>query len=106
MRRRRHVDPPGDRLEVVDVERPRVEVAVPADDVERVVVDLVVLVAVADADLEAELAALAVRLELGRRVDVPVVERRVLHQLPVLVPVPLGDLDQPGRLEEQVALRA
>src|SRR3712207_7310039 len=36
-RSRRLVDPAGDRLEVGDVEGPRVEVAVPADDVERVV---------------------------------------------------------------------
>ncbi len=48
--RRRHVDAAGDRLEVVGVERVRVDVAVPADDVERVVVEDVVLVAVAHAD--------------------------------------------------------
>ena len=35
--RRRLVHPAGDRLEVVDRERPRVEAAVPADHVERVV---------------------------------------------------------------------
>jgi hypothetical protein len=46
------------------VERPRLEVAVPADDVERLVVDQVVLVAVADADLQPEFAALAIGLEL------------------------------------------
>src|SRR5437773_12114823 len=39
MRGRRLVDPPGDRLEVVDRERPRVEIAVPADHVEGVVVE-------------------------------------------------------------------
>ena len=37
--RRRLVDAPDDRLEVVDVERPRIEEAVPAHDVERVVVE-------------------------------------------------------------------
>ena len=35
--RRRLVDAPDDRLEVVDAERERVHAAVPADDVERVV---------------------------------------------------------------------
>jgi UDP-N-acetylmuramyl tripeptide synthase len=61
------VDPPGDRLEVADVERPRVEVPVPADDVEGVVVDDVVLVPVTDADLEVEVAPLAVCLSLEAR---------------------------------------
>ena len=100
------MDAPGDRLEVVDRERPRVDVAVPADDVERVVVDHVGLVAVADAHLDDELAALAVRAQLRRRVDVAVVVRRVLHQLAVLVAVALRDRDQPGRLEHEVALLA
>ena len=90
VRRRRHVDAPGDRLEVVDRERPRVDVAVPADDVEGVVVELVGLVAVADPHLDPELAAVAVRVQLGRRVDVAVVVRRVLEQLPVLVAVALA----------------
>src|SRR5262249_14364133 len=58
----RLVDPPGDRLEVVDRERPRVEEAVPADDVERGVVEDVVLVAPADARLDQELAPLAPRV--------------------------------------------
>ena len=105
VRGRRHVDAPRDRLEVVDRERPRVDVAVPAHDVERVVVEDVGLVAVADAHLDLELAALAVRLQLGRRVDVAVVVGRVLEQLPVLVAVAPRDLDQPGRLEDEVALR-
>src|SRR5688572_32873321 len=37
--RRRLVHAPYDRLEVVNVERPRIEVAVPTHDVERVVVE-------------------------------------------------------------------
>ena len=56
VRGRRHVDAAGDRLEVVDRERPRVDVAVPADDVERVVVEHVGLVAVLDAHLDVVLA--------------------------------------------------
>src|SRR4051794_18716938 len=104
--RRRLVDAAGDRLEVVDRERPRVEVAVPADDVERVVVDDVGLVAAADADLDRVLAVLAHRVQLGRWVDVAVVVRRALHQLAVLVPVAARDLDQPRRLEDEIPLRA
>ncbi len=105
VRRRRLVDPPGDRLEVVDRERPREEVAVPADDVERVVVDDVRLVAAAHAHLDRELARLAHRLQLGRRMDVAVVVRRALDDLAVLVPVAARDLDQARRLEDEVALR-
>ncbi len=104
VRGRRHVDAACDRLEVVDRERPRVDVAVPADDVERVVVDHVRLIAVADAHLDDELAPLTMRLQLGRGMDVPVVVRRVLHQLPVLVAIALRDRDQTRRLEDEVAL--
>src|SRR4051794_28647023 len=104
VRRRRLVDAAGDRLEVVDRERPREEVAVPADDVEGVVVEDVGLVAVAHADLDRELALLADRLQLRRRVDVAVVVRRAFHDLPVLVAVPARDLDQPRRLEHEIPL--
>jgi hypothetical protein len=88
------VDPTGDRLEVVNRERPRIDVAVPADDVERVVVDDVRLVAAAHADANVELAALAMRVQLGRRMDVAVVVRRVLEQLAVVVSVAARNLDQ------------
>jgi hypothetical protein len=71
-----------------------------------VVVDDVVLVAVPDTHLDEELATLADRRQLGRGMDVAVVEGRVLHQLAVLVAVPLRDLDQAWRLEQQVALGA
>ena len=95
VRRRRHVDPPGDRLEVTDVERPRIDVAVPADDVERVVVEHVGLEAVLDPELDDVLAAVRVRLELDWRMQVAVVVGSVLEQLAVLVPVAARDLDQP-----------
>src|SRR3954452_2693342 len=98
------MDAPGDRLEVVHRERPRIEVAVPPDDVERVVVDDVRLVAAAHAHLHRELALLAVRVQLGRRMDVAVVVRRALEHLAVLVPIAARDLDQAGRLEHEVAL--
>ena len=77
------------------IESPRVDVAVPADDVERVVVEEVRLVAVADPHLDPELAGVSVGLQVGR-VDVAVVEGRVLQQLPVLVAIAPRDLDQAG----------
>src|SRR5947208_8897175 len=100
------LDAAGDRLEVVDRERPRVEVAVPADDVERVIVEDVRLVPVANADLDRELTPVAVRVQLRRRMDVTVVVRRPFEQLPVLVAIPLRDLDSAGRLEYEVPLLA
>ena len=58
MHRRRLMHAAGDRLEVVDVERERPQVTVPADDVERVVrVDVAGdLAARLDADLELALS--------------------------------------------------
>src|SRR6185503_1994286 len=82
------------------------DVAVPADDVERVVVEDVVLVAAADAHLEVVLAALAMGLERGRRMEVAVRERRVLEQLAVAVAVAVRRLDLARRVEGQPALRA
>ena len=106
MRGRRLVQAPGLGLEVGDVERVRVDVAVPADDVERVVVEDVVLVAAAHAHVDGVLAAVAVRLELGRRVEVALRERRVLEQLAVAVAVAVRRLDLARRVEGQPALRA
>src|SRR4029453_10937055 len=87
-----------------DVEGPRVDVPVPADDVERVVVEDVGLEAVLDAHLDDVLASVTVRPELDRRVAVGVVVGRVLEQLPVLVPVATRDLDQSRRGEDDMSL--
>src|SRR5881409_1745017 len=54
-------------------------------DVERVIVEHVGLVAAADAHLHRELALLAVRVELRRRMDIAVVVRRALEDLAILV---------------------
>src|SRR5436853_274658 len=99
------MDAAGDRLEVVDRERPRIEIAIPADDIERVVVDDIRLIAAAHADLDWELALLAHRVQLCGRMDVAVVVRRAFHDLPVVVAVAPRDLDQPRRLEDEIALR-
>src|SRR5262245_58029272 len=103
--RRGLVDAPGDRLEVVDVERVRVDVAVPADDVERVVVEQEALVAVADAHLEHVLTGPVVGHELLGRVEVALRERRALVQLPVAIAVAVRGLDLAGGLEAQPRLR-
>ena len=49
-----------------------IDVAVPADDVERVVVEDVALVAVLDAHRDDVVVAVSVRVQLGRRMDVAV----------------------------------
>src|SRR5947208_11819597 len=98
------MDTARDRLEVVDGERPRIEETVPPHDVERVVVEHVRLVAAAHTHLHGEVAFLAVGVQLRRRMDVAVVVRRALEHLSVVVAVALRDLDQPRRLEYEVAL--
>src|SRR5207302_10797101 len=102
VRGRRLVDAAGDRLEVVDRERPRIEIAVPADDVERVVVEQIRLVPAANAHLHRELALLADRSQLERRVDVAVVVRRALDDLGGLVAVAPRGLDEVRRREGEI----
>ena len=94
-------------LEVVDGEGVRVDVAVPAHHVERVVVELVVLVPVAHPHHQVELAAVAVGDQLGGRVEVALREGRVLEQLAVAVAVAVRRLDLAGReeREEQLLVR-
>src|SRR5262245_15959061 len=104
--RRGLVHAPRDRLEVVDVERVRVDVAVPSHDVERVVVERVPLVAIAHAHDQLAVLAVAVRDELRRRVDVAMRVRRALEQLPVAVAVPVRRLDLARRVERQIELVA
>ena len=94
----------GARLEVVRVEGVRPHVAVPADHVERVAVEHVVLVAVAHADGDRVLAALVEGLELLGRVEVALRERRVLEQLAVAVAVAVRRLDLAGRVEAEPEL--
>jgi hypothetical protein len=67
---RRLVDTPGDRLEISDVEDPRIEIAVPADHVEGMVVEHVTGEPVADLDAHLELAPLGVGLQLLRGADI------------------------------------
>src|SRR4249919_850391 len=98
------MDASRDWLEVMHGECPGIEVAVPADDVERVVVDDIRLVAAAHAHLHRELALLAHSAQLRRGMDVAVVVRRAFDELSVLVAVTPRNLDQAGRLEDEIAL--
>ncbi len=88
--RRRLMHPSDDRLEVVDVERPRVEVPVPSDHIERMVIEDDLVEAVVLLHQDREVALLVVSAELRRPTDVPLAVRSTLDQLAELVPIPLG----------------
>src|SRR2546422_1036776 len=76
-----------DRLEVLDVEGPGIEHPVPADHVEGVVVQGVLVEPVVLLDQDAELALLIVGLELHRPAKVPLAVGRALEHLAVFVAV-------------------
>jgi hypothetical protein len=98
------VDPPGDRLEVADVEAKRPGVAVPTDDVERVVAVVIRRDPVGRADMDHEVALVGSRFGVLRRVKVALAVGRVLEQLAVVVSVPLGRFDLRRGLEIQDAV--
>jgi hypothetical protein len=101
---RRLVHPPGDRLEVADGEAERPQVAIPADQVERVMRVVVGGDAIGAPHLDRELTTVLARCHELRRMDVALGIRGVFEQLPVVVAVALGRLDLRGRLEVQDAL--
>src|SRR5258705_9938446 len=100
----RLVDAPGDRLEVADVEAERPQIAIPADDVERVVAVMVGSHPIGRSDLDDELTFLIPRLDLVGRVEVALRVGRMLEELPVVVAVSLRRLDLRGRLQIEHAL--
>ena len=103
--RRRLVHPAGDRLEVADVEPERPEVAIPADDVERVMAVVVGGDPVGRADMDDEIAFVGPRRDVLGIVQVALRVRGVFEQLAVVVAVALRRLDLGRRLEVQDALR-
>jgi hypothetical protein len=102
---RRLVQAAGLRLEVVDVEAVRIDVAVPPDDVERVVIQDEALQPAPRAHDQLVRSGLAVGLQRRRRVEVALGERRVLQQLAVAVAIAARRLDLAGRVERQPGLR-
>ena len=93
MHRRRLVNPSGDRLKILDVEGVGVEEAVPTHGIERVMPQGVQGVATVGAHHHRKLAALSVARQLQRGAHIALTERRMLHQLTVLVAVALRRLD-------------
>src|ERR1019366_700083 len=99
--RRRLMDAPDNRLEVVDVERPRVVVTVPADDIEGMMIEYEFVDRVVLFDENREVTPFLVRLELGRPANVPFAIRRAFEELAELVPVALGRTHVPATLEHE-----
>ncbi len=87
MHRRRLVNPANDRLEIPDVERPRVEVSIPSNDVEWVVIENDLVDPVILLDVQREIAFFVVRGELHRPTDVALGVRGTLHELTKIVSV-------------------
>src|SRR5262249_11229111 len=93
MHRRRLMDAANDRLEVVDVERPRVEVPVPADAVEWMVVENQLVDTVVLFYEKCEVAHLVVRVQLLRNADVALGIRRAFLELAEFVAIALWPTD-------------
>ncbi len=81
---------PGDRFEVGDVEGVGVEMPVPGDDVERVVIERVDRRAVADEDEHVGRRPVIEIAQLGGPPEVPLPVGGVLEELPLVGDVPLG----------------
>jgi hypothetical protein len=90
---RRLVQAAGDRLEVVDTEGPWIEVAIPTDDIEGVVVEEMAGDAVAHLDAHFELAALGEGLQLFWGTEIAFAVRGMLEQLTIAVAVAVRGLD-------------
>src|SRR5688572_22009277 len=87
------------RLEVTNVECPRIEVAVPSDDVERMVVEHELVDAVVLFYVQREIAHLIARLEQNRPSDVALGVGRSLDELSEVVLVARRIADVTAALE-------
>src|SRR6185312_2024256 len=101
MHRRRLMHAPDDRLEIIDVECPRIEVSIPPDDVERMVVENELVDAVILLHEQTEVAHLVVRAQLLRAPDVAFRIRRTFLELAELVPVALRPPDMAAAFHDE-----
>src|SRR4051812_48201668 len=106
MHRRRLMHPTDDRLEVGDVERPRIEISIPADDVEWMMVQHELVDAVVLLHQKREVAALVVRVEHQGASNVALRVRRALLQLAELVAITLRPTDVTSTLHYEQLRRA
>src|ERR1700730_12539166 len=90
MNRWRLVYTPHDRLEIVDVERPGIEVSVPTHDVERMMVQHDLVDPVVLFHQNRKVSHLIDRLDERRAPDVALGVRSALDQLSEFIAIPLG----------------
>src|SRR5687767_332711 len=93
--------PSDDGLEVVDVERPRVEVAVPPDDIERMVVEHDLVQSIVLLHDERVLAFLVDRPEVRGAADVALRVWRALLELTELIAITLRPADVAAAFEHE-----
>src|SRR5688500_769905 len=105
--RRRLVDTADDRLEIHDVECPRVEVSVPADHVERMMVEHQLIDAIVLFYKQREVSLLVMRLELKWTTNVSLGVGRPFDELPEFVAVTFRVAHVAAALhDEQLGLRS
>src|ERR1700704_4794134 len=81
---------PNDRLEIVDVECPRIKISVPAHDIERMMVEHDLVDPVVLFHQNREISHLVDRLNECRAPDVALRIWSTLDQLPEFIAIPLG----------------
>ena len=98
---RRLVHPSGDRLEILHVENPGVEVAVPADHIEGMEFEEIVMETALLFDTDFKLALFVEKERRFGPADVAFAERAVLEKLAQIRAVPFRDLDGAGRIDDE-----
>src|SRR5690242_17799258 len=101
MYRRRLMYTPDDRLEIVNIEGPGIEVAVPANDVEGMMVEYKLVQAIVLLHEKTKVAHLVVRFELDWPANVALRVGRALLELTELVAIPLRPSDVPAALHDE-----
>src|SRR5438477_10541707 len=99
---RRLVHGPGDRLEILRVERERINVTVPAHDIERMMRHRHAGPAWTVFHQNLSVLFLVDGIELGRRVKIALGIRRAHFNLAFAVHITLRDSDRAGGFEDQI----
>src|SRR4051794_7005126 len=102
----RQMKSPNPRLKIMDIEDPRIVVAIPADNIERMVIKNELSQTIFFLDYKRKLALLVVRRQRLRTSNVSLGIRRTFQQLPVLVPVALWCANIARTFNHQKAIRA
>src|SRR6266540_5034288 len=99
MDRRRLMDASRDWLKVFDVEDPRIKITIPANDIERMVIQDMLSKPVAYLDAHFKIAAFSMCLKLFRRANVALRVWRMFEQLTEFVSIAFRGFDLRGVLD-------